>query len=84
MKTLLSTLFLFMLFSFAKANAGTNATISNSNNNKEQENTTADKGSDKYSFTLFNFFSASQTPLKSDSSATESKNIPKKTIKPVN
>lgn len=54
------------------------------NGNKEQSGSSSDKDNNKYTFTLFSFFSATDTSLKSDSLQTEPKRKAEKGMKESN
>jgi hypothetical protein len=76
--------FLTLIVLTGSAFAGTNAIALTPNNGKDQSSITQGKESNKYSFTLFNFFNETKEESKVDSTATEPKLVDPVIKKPVN
>lgn len=81
MKKLAFSFIVLMICSGGYVLAGTNgnATVPG-NNGKDQDINTTDKSNDKYNFTLFSFFNAAVSLVKSDSVLTDKKEIDKKPV----
>lgn len=82
-KILVSTILIGLLTVAGSAFAGTNTSSFTPNNGKDQSSISNGKESNKYSFTLFNFFNEKEDKSKTDSTATEAKLLDPVVKKPI-